>query len=110
MRYVLAARTMHNDWNALILVQYRKSITLFKIQTEKLDSFLMYPIPWTMKLLSFSDYDKGSILATEDGRSTSVFSLYWQLSQGQMANFPAFIASNSFDLWLQLNDIIFGAL
>ena len=36
---------------------------------------------------------------TEDRRSTSVFSLYWQLSQGQMADFPAFIASRSFDLW-----------
>ena len=35
---------------------------------------------------------------TEDGRSTSVFSLWWQLSQDRMANFPAFIASKSFDL------------
>ena len=31
---------------------------------------------------------------TEDGgRSTSIFSLYWHISQGQMANFPAFVAS-----------------
>jgi hypothetical protein len=37
--------------------------------------------------------------ATEDGRSTSVFSLYWQNSQGRMVDFPAFIASNFFDLW-----------
>ena len=36
---------------------------------------------------------------TGDGRSTSVFSLYGQISQGQMANFPAFIASKSFDQW-----------
>ena len=29
-----------------------------------------------------------------------VYSCYiWQISQGQMANFPAFIASKSFDLW-----------
>ena len=35
----------------------------------------------------------------EDGRSTSVCSLHGQLSQGQMANFPSFIASKSFDLW-----------
>ena len=28
-----------------------------------------------------------------------VFSWYWQLSQGRMADFPAFIASESFDLW-----------
>jgi hypothetical protein len=28
----------------------------------------------------------------------SVFWVYWQLSQGRMANFPAFIASKSFDL------------
>ena len=35
----------------------------------------------------------------DDGRSMSVFSLYWQLSLGRMANFPAFIASKSFDLW-----------
>ena len=35
----------------------------------------------------------------EDGRSMSVFSLYWQLSLGRMANFPAFIDSKSFDLW-----------
>ena len=27
-----------------------------------------------------------------------VFSVYWQLSQDRMANFPAFIASKSFDL------------
>ena len=32
------------------------------------------------------------------GSSMSVFSVYRQLSQGQMANFPAFIASKSFDL------------
>ena len=38
-------------------------------------------------------------MTTEDGRSTSgVCSLYGQLSQGRMANFPAFIASKSFDL------------
>ena len=37
-------------------------------------------------------------IPTEDGRSTSVFSLYWQTSQGRMADFPAFIASKSFDL------------
>ena len=36
--------------------------------------------------------------STEDGKSTSVFSLYGQLSQGRMADFPAFIASKSFDL------------
>ena len=35
----------------------------------------------------------------EDGRSISVFLVYWQHSQGRMANFPAFIASKSFDLW-----------
>ena len=39
------------------------------------------------------------VYCTEDGRSTSVFLLYWQLSQGWMADFPAFIASKSFDLW-----------
>ena len=39
------------------------------------------------------------VIFTEDGRSTTVFSLYWQLSQGRMADFPAFIASKSFDLW-----------
>ena len=39
------------------------------------------------------------IHATEDGRSMSVFSVYWQLSQGQMAKFSAFIASKSFDPW-----------
>ena len=37
-------------------------------------------------------------LSTEDGRSTSIFLLYGQLSQDQMFNFPAFIASKSFDL------------
>ena len=36
---------------------------------------------------------------TEDARSTRVFLLYGQLSQGRMADFPAFIASKSFDLW-----------
>ena len=36
---------------------------------------------------------------TEDGRSMSVFLLYGQLSQGRMVDFPAFIASKSFDLW-----------
>ena len=35
---------------------------------------------------------------TEDARSTSVFLSYWQTSQGQMSNFPALIASKSFDL------------
>ena len=34
----------------------------------------------------------------EDGRSTIVSLLYWQTSQGPMADFPAFIASKSFDL------------
>ena len=34
-----------------------------------------------------------SPIDTEDGRSMSVFLLYGQLSQDQMANFPAFIAS-----------------
>ena len=29
---------------------------------------------------------------TEDGRSMSVLSLYWQTSQGRMAKLPAFIA------------------
>ena len=38
------------------------------------------------------------VLTTEDGRSTSLCSLYGQLSQGRMANFPALIASKSFDL------------
>ena len=38
-------------------------------------------------------------LGTEDGRFTSICLLYGQLSQGRMANFPAFIASKSFDLW-----------
>ena len=33
--------------------------------------------------------------STEDGRSTSIFSLDGKLSLGQMANFPAFIASKS---------------
>ena len=47
-------------------------------------------------VLVFQDYL--SDLTTEDGRSTSVLSLYWQLSQGQMTDFPAFIASKSFDL------------
>ena len=41
---------------------------------------------------------KQSCLITEDGKSTSVFSLYGQISQGRMADFPAFIASKSFDL------------
>ena len=40
-----------------------------------------------------------SIVYTEDGRSTSVFLLYGQIRQGQMANFLAFIASKSFHLW-----------
>ena len=40
-----------------------------------------------------------TVLYTEDGRSMSVCSLYGQLSQGWMADFPAFIASKSFDLW-----------
>ena len=35
---------------------------------------------------------------TEDRRSTSFCSLHGQLSQGRMVNFPAFIASKSFDL------------
>ena len=39
-----------------------------------------------------------SFVATKVGRSTIVFSLYWKLSQGQMADFPVFIASKSFDL------------
>ena len=34
----------------------------------------------------------------EDGRSTRVLSLYGQISQGQMADFLAFIASKSFHL------------
>ena len=34
----------------------------------------------------------------EDGRSTSVFLLYWQISKDRMADFPTFIASKSFDL------------
>ena len=38
----------------------------------------------------------------------SVFSLYWQLSQGRMADFPAFIVSKSFDIYLKLNVIICG--
>ena len=49
----------------------------------------------TENVLVFQDYL--SDLATEHGSSTSVFSLYWQLSQGRMADFPAFIASKSFD-------------
>ena len=43
--------------------------------------------------------EKCSGVPTEDKRSASVFSLYGQISQGWMANFPAFIASKSFDLW-----------
>ena len=35
---------------------------------------------------------------TEDGRFINIFLLHWQLSQGQMANSPVFIASKSFDL------------
>ena len=35
---------------------------------------------------------------TEDGTSMSLCLLYGQLSQGRMADFPAFIASKSFDL------------
>jgi hypothetical protein len=46
--------------------------------------------------LSVSVFSIG--LFTEDERSMSVFLVYWQLSQSQMANFPAFIASKSFDL------------
>ena len=40
-----------------------------------------------------------TVISTEDGRSTSIFLLYGQLSQGWMANFPAFIVSKSFGLW-----------
>ena len=40
-----------------------------------------------------------SLTVTEDRRSMSVFLLYCQLSLGQMANFPALIASKSLDLW-----------
>ena len=48
-------------------------------------------------VLVFQDYL--SDLTTEDGRrSTSVLSLYWQLSQGRMSNIPVFIALKSFDL------------
>ena len=35
---------------------------------------------------------------TGDGCSMSVFLLYGQISQGRMADFPAFIASKAFDL------------
>ena len=38
-------------------------------------------------------------LGTEDGRFTSICLLYGQLSQGRMADFPAFIASKSFYQW-----------
>ena len=37
--------------------------------------------------------DKFSPVYMEDGRS-----IYWQISQGQMDNFPAFIASKPFHL------------
>ena len=40
-----------------------------------------------------------ALWCTEDVRSMSLCSLYGQLSQGQRANFSAFIASKSFDLW-----------
>ena len=42
--------------------------------------------------------NKQTTSVTEDGRSTSVFSLYWQLSQGRMAHSPVFIASESFQM------------
>ena len=38
-------------------------------------------------------------VSMEDGRSTSLCSLYGQLSQGRMADFPVFLASKSFDPW-----------
>ena len=44
------------------------------------------------------------------GSSMSVFSVFQQLSQGRMADFPAFIASKSFDLYLKLNDMSCGTL
>jgi hypothetical protein len=37
-------------------------------------------------------------LVMEDERFTRIFLLYWQTSQGQIASFPALIASKSFDL------------
>jgi hypothetical protein len=36
---------------------------------------------------------------TKDGRSRIVFLLYWQIGQGRMANFLAFIALKYFHLW-----------
>ena len=51
-----------------------------------------------MKFLLFSIKFGNCIICTEDERSMSVFLLYWQLSLGRMADFPAFIASNFFDL------------
>ena len=55
---------------------------------------------WTLESLNyFWTLMKTVPLTMEDGRSTSVCSLYGQLSQDRMTNFPAFIASKSFDLW-----------
>ena len=48
---------------------------------------------------SIADRSWTTLAPTEDGRSTSIFLLYWQLSQRRLASFPAFIASKYFDLW-----------
>ena len=53
---------------------------------------------WIVRLDNNNNFQKNKD-DMEDGRSSSVFSLYWQISQSQMANFLVFIASKSFDLW-----------
>ena len=87
MRRAHAILCMHSHWMLVVQLCNFAAQLSYSTLTEgrKLSNYYkaFVPLGWT----------------TEDRRSTSLCLLYGQLTQGRMANFPAFIASKSFGLW-----------
>ena len=89
--------TYHYTW--IFIWWYVNWVMVFKFlvySLNKTQHTLLYVISLWQVLRA---YCPKYTMSTEDGRSMSVFLLYWQTSQSRMADSPAFIASKSFDLW-----------
>ena len=97
------------------MIDFPKQRQAFKIDFNPVSTFYLVAHNWLKSLLTaYFDLNLSNgvkkkkyqqtccqmiLPLREDIGSTRVFLLYWQLSQGQMANITAFIATKSFDLY-----------
>ena len=96
--YRLAARRNYQEYNGIKFFLESYFISFQKLKLNQISSLEELVQLNTRKYImslknSFTNVSKSKVKT-----SVSVFLLYWQLSQGRMADIPAFIASKSFDL------------